>query len=44
MRFSLTVFSALFVTAWGSMLLDRQASLPGKHTFPVALSKVVANQ
>ncbi|KAK0475882.1 hypothetical protein IW261DRAFT_463189 [Armillaria novae-zelandiae] len=28
MRFSLTVLSALFVTAWGSMLLDRQTSLP----------------
>ncbi|KAK0444253.1 uncharacterized protein EV420DRAFT_1574977 [Desarmillaria tabescens] len=28
MRFSLTVFSALFVTAWGSMLLGRQTSLP----------------
>ncbi|KAK0199809.1 hypothetical protein DFS33DRAFT_195154 [Desarmillaria ectypa] len=28
MRFSLTVLPALFVTAWGSMLLGRQTSLP----------------
>ncbi|KAK0186516.1 hypothetical protein F5146DRAFT_133983 [Armillaria mellea] len=28
MHLSFTVLSALFVTAWGSMLLDRQTSLP----------------
>ncbi|KAG7440479.1 uncharacterized protein BT62DRAFT_938012 [Guyanagaster necrorhizus] len=32
MRFFLTVFSALFVTAWGSMLLGRQTSLPACAT------------